>query len=171
MLPVYDSIASWLLYCDCNLHSYEYAGWYIAIHLVVIVFIQCSFKALRSWSLSDHASYYIMLINVSDHTSTWTSFFPFVQWLEHLTMQCLISSVSNGSGIPGFGPGWNRPAGPGPGHEPPSYLTGSVLAGLLPGPDINPRFFGRVEPGPRFQIAVPATVAPSKYSSSDRITI
>jgi len=83
----------------------------------------------------------------------------------------LFRSVSNGSGLPGFGPGWNQPEGPGLGQEPPSNPTCSVLAGLLPGPDINPRFFGRVEPGPRFHITVPATVAPIKYLSSDRITI
>jgi len=81
------------------------------------------------------------------------------------------SSVSNGSGLPGFGPGWNRPEGPGPGQEPPSNLSRSVLAGLLPGPDITLRIFGRVEPGPRFHIMLPATFAPIKYLSSDRITI
>jgi hypothetical protein len=80
-----------------------------------------------------------------------------------------MDSVSNGSGLPGFGPGWNRPEDPGPGQEPPSNPTRSVLAGLLPGPDINPRFFGRVEPGPRFRNTVPATLAPIKYLSYDRI--
>jgi hypothetical protein len=30
-----------------------------------------------------------------------------------------------------------------------------VLAGLLPGPDINPRFFGRVVPGPRVHFTIP----------------
>jgi hypothetical protein len=80
-----------------------------------------------------------------------------------------MDSVSNGSGLPGFGPGWNRPEDPGPGQEPPSNPTRSVLAGLLPGPDINPRFFGRVEPGPRFRNMVPATLTPIKYLSYDRI--
>jgi len=74
-----------------------------------------------------------------------------------------MSSFSNGSGLPGFGPGWNRPKGPGPGQEPPSNLTRSVLAGLLPGLDINPPFFVRVEPGPQFHITVPTTFAPIKY--------
>jgi len=69
-----------------------------------------------------------------------------------------VLSVSNGSGLPGFGPGWNRTEAPGPGQEPPSNPTRSVLAGLLPGPDIYPRFFGRVEPGPRFHFAVPTTL-------------
>jgi len=82
-----------------------------------------------------------------------------------------MSSISNDSGLPGFGPGWNRPEGPSPGQEPPSNPTRSVLAGLLPGPDINPPFFGRVEPGQRFDISVLAAFAPIKYLSSDRITI
>jgi len=67
--------------------------------------------------------------------------------------------------------GWNWPEAPGPGQEPPSTLSRSVLAGLLPGPDIQPRFFGLVEPGLRFHIPVPATCTTTKYLSSDRITI
>jgi len=76
-------------------------------------------------------------------------------------------SVSNGSGLPGFGPGWNRSEGPGPGQEPSSNPTLLVLAGWLPGPDINPRVFGRVEPGPRFHSTVPVTITPIKYMSFD----
>jgi len=92
-------------------------------------------------------------------------------WQQHCMTHCPITSVSNGSGLPGFGPGWNRTEGPGPGQEPPSDSTRSVLVGLLPGPDINPMFFGRVEPGPQFHITVPATLAPIKYLSSDHITL
>jgi hypothetical protein len=44
-----------------------------------------------------------------------------------------------------------------------------VLAGLLPGPDRNPLFFGRVETGPRVHFAVPTFLAPIKYLSSDHI--
>jgi len=90
-----------------------------------------------------------------------------------------VRSVSNGSGLPGFGPGWNRTEGPGPGwnrtegpgpgQEPPSNPNHFVLAGLLPGPDINPRFHGRVEPGLRFHFTVPTPFAPIKYLSSDCI--
>ena len=80
-------------------------------------------------------------------------------------------SVSNGSGLPGFGPGWNWPEGPGPGQEPRSNPTCCIWAGSLPWPDINPRFFGRVEPGPQFHITVPAILAPITYLRSDRITI
>jgi len=69
------------------------------------------------------------------------------------------SSVSNGSGLPGFGPGWNRTRGPGPGQEPPRNPNLVTSAGLLPGPDINPRFFGRVGTGPRFHFTVPTTLA------------
>jgi len=57
------------------------------------------------------------------------------------------SSVSNGSVLPGCGPRWNRPDGPGPGQEPPSNLNQVTSAGLLPGPDIYPRVFGRVGTG------------------------
>ena len=57
------------------------------------------------------------------------------------------------------GPGWNRTEAPGPGQEPPSNPTHSVLAGLLPGPDIYPQFFGWVEPGPLFHFVVPTTMA------------
>ena len=53
--------------------------------------------------------------------------------------------------------------------NPAKYPTHCVLAGLLPGPDINPRLFGRVVPGPRFHSTVPATFTPITYLSSDRI--
>jgi len=66
------------------------------------------------------------------------------------------NSVSNGSRLPGFGSGWKRPKGPGPGQEPPSNPTWVTNAGLLPGPDINPRMFGRLGPGPQLHITVPA---------------
>jgi len=55
--------------------------------------------------------------------------------------------------------------------NPAKKLNRFVLAGLLPGPDINPRLFGRVVPGPRFHFTVPATFAPIKYLSSDHIMI
>jgi len=44
-----------------------------------------------------------------------------------------------------------------------------VLAGLLPGPNRNPVFFGWVGTGPRVHFAVPTFLAPIKYLSSDRI--
>ena len=81
----------------------------------------------------------------------------------------LVHRVSNGSGLPGFGPSWNRPEGPGLGQEPPSNPTRVTSSQLLPGPDINPRFSGRVVPGLRFHITVPATLPPIKYMSCDRI--
>jgi hypothetical protein len=52
-----------------------------------------------------------------------------------------------------------------PGQKPNRY----VLAGLLPGPNRNPVFFGRVGTGPRVHFAVPTFLAPIKYLSSDRI--
>jgi hypothetical protein len=103
-----------------------------------------------------------------------------IQWhvwhcriIDTINLKCLrmgvLGSVSNGSGWPGFGLGWNQPEGPGPHQEQPSNLTRSVLAGLSPGPVINPRFFGRVEPGLRFYITVTASLAPIKYLSYHRI--
>jgi hypothetical protein len=80
-------------------------------------------------------------------------------------------SVSNGSWLRGFGLGWNRPEGPCPGQELPSNPTRSVLAGLLPGPDINPRFLAGLNPDRGSIFAVPATFASIKYLSSDRMTI
>jgi hypothetical protein len=44
--------------------------------------------------------------------------------------------------------------------DPAKNLTRFVLAGLLPGLHINPRFFGQVVSGPQFHIMVPATWAP-----------
>jgi len=44
--------------------------------------------------------------------------------------------------------------------------TNFVFAGLLPGPDIHPRFFGQIGLGPQFHFAVPATLAPIEYLSS-----
>jgi len=43
------------------------------------------------------------------------------------------------------------------------------MAGLLPGPDINPWFFRWVVPGPRFPHTVPATLAPINYMSCNHI--
>jgi len=80
-----------------------------------------------------------------------------------------VVSVSNVSGLPGFGLGLNRTEGPSPGQEPPSNPTRLVLAGLLPGADINPRVCGRFEPGPLFHFTVPVTLTALKYMSSDRI--
>jgi hypothetical protein len=82
-----------------------------------------------------------------------------------------VISVSNGSGLPGFSPGWNRPEGPGPDQEPPNIPTRTGLAGVLPRPDINPRFFPGLNPDHGSIFVVPATVAPIKYLSYDRITI
>jgi len=70
-----------------------------------------------------------------------------------------MGSISNGSRLPGFDLGWNRTEGPAPGQEPPSNLIHLVLAGLLPRPDIYPRFFGRVDPGPQFHFVVTTTLA------------
>jgi hypothetical protein len=83
----------------------------------------------------------------------------------------IVASVSNGSGLPGFGLGWNRPEGPGPGQEPRSNPTRCGLPGLLPEPDINPQFLTRLNLDCGFIFAVPATATPIKYLSSDRITI
>jgi len=54
---------------------------------------------------------------------------------------------------------------PDPANDP----TRCVLAGLLPGTDINPWFFGQVGPGLQFHNLVPATLAPIKYMCCDRI--
>jgi len=97
-------------------------------------------------------------------------FAPGVNLTGHVTNHGLVS-LSTGSGLPGFGPGWNWPEGSHPGPGPLRNPTRSVFVGLLPGPDINPRFGGRVEPEPRFHITVPATFAPIKYLSSDPIAI
>jgi len=81
------------------------------------------------------------------------------------------NSVSNGSGVPGFGPGWNRTEGPGLGLKPPINPNRFVMAGLLPRLDTNLWYFGWVEPGPQFHSTVPATFSPIKYLSCDRIVI
>jgi len=84
-------------------------------------------------------------------------------------MSSATSSVSNGSGLPGYIPCWNRPEGPCLAQEPRSNLIRVTCVRLLPGPDIRPRFSGRVVPEPWFHIMVSATLAPSKYMSFDRI--
>jgi hypothetical protein len=63
----------------------------------------------------------------------------------------LRSSVSNGSG---FGPEKRFGSVPDPSINP----TRSVLAELLPGPDIEPWVFSRVGTGPRFHFTVPSTL-------------
>jgi len=66
-------------------------------------------------------------------------------------------SVGNSSGLPGFSPGWNRPEGRCPGQEPPRNPIRGASAVLLLEADINPLFFGRVVPGPRFHTTVLAS--------------
>jgi len=66
-------------------------------------------------------------------------------------------------------PGRKQTEGPGPGQEPPSNPTQETGTVLLPGQDINLQFFGRVVPGLRFHITVPATLAPIEIMSCDRI--
>ena len=50
----------------------------------------------------------------------------------YLTALITISSVSNGSGLPTFGPGWNQTEAPSLGQELPSIPTGIVLEGCYP---------------------------------------
>jgi hypothetical protein len=95
-------------------------------------------------------------------------FIQFVGFILVLFLLVLVS-VSKSSSLPGLGPDWNQSESPGTGHNPPSNLTRSVLAGLLPAPDRKQLFFGRFQPGPRLHIMVPATLPPSTYLSSDRI--
>jgi hypothetical protein len=57
----------------------------------------------------------------------------------------------------------------GSGRYPAKNRNRYVLAGLLPGPNRNPVFFGRVGTGPLVYFAVPTFLATIKYLSSDRI--
>jgi len=78
-------------------------------------------------------------------------------------------SVSNGSGLPGFGPGWTRNRGPGPGQEPPRNGTAQVLAGCYPDRTYTCGFLAGLEPDLSSNCTVPTTLAAIKYLSSDRI--
>ena len=69
------------------------------------------------------------------------------------------SSVSNGSGLPGFGPG----------QEPPSNRTGQVLAGCYPDRTYTRGLLAGLELDRGSTFTVPATMALIKYLSSDRI--
>ena len=84
-------------------------------------------------------------------------------------MEYIEDCVSNGTGLPGFGPGWNRTESPGPGHEPPSNPTRFVLAGCYPDQTSNRGFLAGLEPARGSIYTVPTTLAPIKYMSSDRI--
>jgi hypothetical protein len=79
------------------------------------------------------------------------------------------SSVSNGSGLPGFGPGWTRKLGRGPGQEPPRNPTTQVLPGCYPGRTYTCGFLAGLEPDHGSNCTVPTTLATIKYFSSDRI--
>jgi len=81
------------------------------------------------------------------------------------------SSVSNGSRLPSFGPGWHWTKGPGPGQDPPSDTRCWTAAVLLPGLDIKGRIFGRVETGPQFHLTVSTTFTPIRYLLSDYSTM
>jgi hypothetical protein len=52
-----------------------------------------------------------------------------------------------------------------PGQKPEPHCLGGVVTRT----GHKPAVFGRVVPGPRFHCTVPATFAPIKYLSSDRI--
>jgi hypothetical protein len=79
------------------------------------------------------------------------------------------SSVSNGSGLPGFGPGWTRNRGPGPGQVPPRNPTAQVLAGCYPDRTYTHGFLAVLEPDRGSNCTVPTTLATIKYLSSDHI--
>jgi len=81
----------------------------------------------------------------------------------------VMSSDGNGSGLPGFGLGWNRPIGLSPGQEPPITPTHVTSTGLLPSPDINPWSPGWVRPGQWFLITDAATLALIMFPNSDCI--
>ena len=81
----------------------------------------------------------------------------------------MVSSVSNGSGLPGFGPGSTRTRGPGPGLEPPRNRTGQALAGCYPDRTYTHGFLAGFEPDRGSMCTVPATMVLIKYLSSDRI--
>jgi len=80
-----------------------------------------------------------------------------------------VSSVSNSSGLPGFGPGWNRPQGPGQRQEHWSNPNRRTNTGLLPGLGKTPQFFGWVAPRLQFHLTAHATLPPIEYLSSDCI--
>jgi len=69
-----------------------------------------------------------------------------------------VSSVSPGSG---FGPDKQFSSVPDPSKKP----NRSVLARLVPGPDINPQFFGRVYHTAEPHFRELSTLAPIKYLS------
>ena len=54
--------------------------------------------------------------------------------------------------------------------DPVQNPTHFALAGLLPGPDIKPQFFGRVIPGLQLHFTVRASFAPNMCLRSQRIT-
>jgi len=86
-------------------------------------------------------------------------------WLD--SMHTLNDSVSNCSGLPGFGSGWNRTQFPGPGLDPPSILGHVPWVGLPPALDINERVCRRFEPPPQLNVRFPATLPRIKYLCSD----
>ena len=103
---------------------------------------------------------------------TWSFAAPMYQWIlccAVLVRKAAVSSGSNHSGLPGFGPGWNRNRDPSPGSEAPREPNRVTSAVLLPGPHRNPRFFGRVGTGPLFHFKVPKMLAAIKISSFHRI--
>ena len=54
-------------------------------------------------------------------------------------------------------------------HEPPSNPNWVIVTGVVPGPEYNLWFSGRVNTRMRFHFLVPLTLAPIKYRSSDCI--
>jgi hypothetical protein len=82
-------------------------------------------------------------------------------YLSHLLLQSVKvkCSVSNGSGLPGFGPG----------QELPRNRTAQVLAGCYPDRTYTPGFLAGFEPDRGSNFKFPTTWAPIKFLSSDRI--
>jgi hypothetical protein len=77
--------------------------------------------------------------------------------LEHF--RAVETSVSNGSGLPGFSPG----------QEPPTNRTAQVLAGCYPDRTCKRGFLAGLEPNRGSNCTLPTTLAAIKYLSSDRI--
>jgi len=149
-----------VVYCVENKAQYWTGMFWIEDFLAIHLPLKLSCMLVGLWfGLTDFCQLLQGELRRWAHTSTHLKFI----------LMSVRSSVSNWSGLPTSGPVFGWRIGLVWFQTRPKNATCVVLPRLLPGPDINRRLFGRVVPGPRFHIILPATLAPIKYLSCDRI--
>jgi len=106
-------------YCRCN--------WFVWV--VVLCFFWMGSEFIHGWKNIGDKSLVTTLVRTEPWKLEWCYFERalYIVYSFQVLPVMACDSVSNGGGLPGFGQGWKRPEGQGPGPELPSNLTQTVV--------------------------------------------